>query len=172
MGEHFHYHHTGIPIRKKQNYRHTWRGLLLSLGCNRDAPHVGAGRLLRQARVGGLGAARSRLPIGPGTRRSGSESLQSFIEGGGARALRGARAAWLGRGCSVGDLCRAPGLSFLTKVAVVAPRAPRLGLGSGPDSHSSSRGGLDSHPRGLAARPRRVGNVSPRPATGARLSLA
>lgn len=27
-------------------------------------------------------------------------------------------------------------------------------------------------PRGLAARPRRIGNVSPRPATGARLSLA
>lgn len=59
-------------------------------------PHlVGEQRLLLQARRGGLGAAQSRLPIGSGTRRSGSESLQSFIEGGEARALRGAGAAWL-----------------------------------------------------------------------------
>lgn len=68
-------------------------GLLLSLGCNPDAPHAGAPLLLRQARMGGLIAARSRLSIGPGTRRFGSESLQSFIEGGEARALRGPQAA-------------------------------------------------------------------------------
>lgn len=83
--------------------------------------HAGAG-------PASLGAARSRFPIGSGACRSGSESLQSFIEGGEARALRGAGAAWLRRGCSTAgwgrqDIFTVPGLSFLTEVAAVAPRS-------------------------------------------------
>lgn len=64
------------------------------------APRPVRGAYFARHPGGGLGAARSRLPIGPGTRRSGSESLQSFIEGGVARALRGALAAPLRRGSS------------------------------------------------------------------------
>lgn len=52
-----------------------------------------------------------------------------------------------------GDLYRAPGLFFSLESRWwrCAPRAPRLGLDSGPGSHSSSRGGLDSQPRGAGS---------------------
>lgn len=120
FGERFQYHHTllGIPIRKKQNYQHTRRGLLLNLRCNQDAPHTGARRLLRQAPVGGLGAARSRLPIGPGTRRGVracklSLKVEKRAPSGEPGLLGSGEAAppvW-GRG----DLCRAPGLFFSLK---------------------------------------------------------
>lgn len=117
--------------------------------------HAGAWRLLRLALVGGLNAARSNLLLavghaGPGVRACKvSLKVEKRAPSGEPGLLGSGEAAppvW-GRG----DLCRAPGLSFLTKVAVVAPRSPRLGFGTGPGSHSSSPGGLDSHPRGAGS---------------------